>query len=176
MKTIGLSTLVVSAFSLAACATIPSNDSEELASASIQDRDREIIGSAVLVSDGESLALAIDLNELAPGSHGFHLHTRGDCSAPDFTSAGGHLNPAGVSHGKLNPSGAHLGDLPNLEIGESGSLSQTIRIVEMSEDTLQAILDEDGTAIVVHAGPDDYVSDPAGAAGPRIACGVLQPI
>jgi len=101
------------------------------------------------------------------------ISVTGTCTAPDFTSAGGHLNPLGKEHGRLNPAGSHVGDLANLVASTSGTASATYDLPGTREQLLEWLFDEDGTAIVIHAGPDDYRSDPAGEAGPRLACGVL---
>ena len=112
---------------------------------------------------------------LARRTHGVHLHAVGDCSAADFSSAGGHLNPQNNSHGSENQQGAHLGDLPNATVGPNGvgAVSDVLR--GEAAQVLGWIFDADGTAVVVHEGPDDYRTDPAGSAGARVACGVLSP-
>ncbi len=131
-------------------------------------------GSAELNAAGDKVTISITLANLPEGTHAVHLHTTGTCEGPDFTSAGPHLNPGMKEHGTENPAGAHLGDLPNAVIGAdgSGSISATLRGTR--EEVLSAIFDEDGTAVVVHEGEDDYVTDPSGDAGGRIACGVLS--
>jgi Cu-Zn family superoxide dismutase len=95
----------------------------------------------------------------------------GRCDAPDFTSAGGHWNPTQKKHGTMNPQGPHQGDLPNLVIGSDGR--GTIGAV-IPGATLAGLLDADGAAMVIHAGPDDLMTDPSGNSGGRIACGVFQ--
>ena len=94
----------------------------------------------------------------------------GACDAPGFTTAGGHWNPTMRQHGSMNPNGQHEGDLPNLMIGSNGrgSLGAVI-----PGATIAGLLDADGAALVVHAGPDDLMTDPAGNSGARIACGVF---
>jgi len=166
---------------LSACQDAPSSDAQKaerplLATGSITDREGKGAGSAALRQDGDKIYIALELNDLEPGTRALHLHSVGECSLPDFKSAGGHLNPDEKSHGKLSAGGQHLGDLPNLEIPENGSLSILIDLDGRANSVLAAINDDDGTAVMIHAGPDDYLSDPAGAAGPRIACGVLKPI
>lgn len=130
-------------------------------------------GTAQLLRDGSGLRVAVAVTGMTPGPHGFHLHTTGRCEAPGFTSAGGHLNPDGRKHGAQAPGGPHLGDLPNLQVGSGGSTTAT-EVVAGGEAALAAIFDGDGTAVVVHAAPDDYVTDPTGNAGDRLACGVLR--
>lgn len=112
---------------------------------------------------------------LAPGAHAFHIHETGRCDTPSFQSAGGHYDPHGRSHGLLHEEGMHGGDLLNLEVPESGAveaerLAQDVTLEDGAEGTL---FDEDDSAIVIHAGADDYRSQPAGDAGARVACGVV---
>lgn len=161
-------------FAVAGCATPYEETANQVGSAMIADREGNNVGMARLYSQGGEVTVSVDLNGLSPGTHAVHLHTTGDCSASDFTSAGGHLAPMGNQHGTLNPQGAHLGDLPNAELSASGmgTISHTLR--GTSTEVLPQIFDADGTALVVHEGADDYRTDPAGAAGSRIACGVFS--
>lgn len=158
---------------LSGCQTAYEAAATQIASTSIQNRAGETVGTARLYSLGEEVTLNASFSGLTAGTHAVHLHTTGDCSASDFTSAGGHLNPGGNQHGTQNPQGAHLGDLPNLTVGSDGlgTMSTILRGTRSSVEA--AIFDADGTAIVVHEGADDYRSDPAGAAGSRVACGVV---
>lgn len=175
-----LLSLALSAFSLAltGCASVghhPANQPEEqLASALMHASSGQFTGAATLVGKGDKLALAIAVANLPPGVHAVHLHMVGSCVAPDFASAGGHLNPDGHEHGRLNPKGKHLGDLPNLIVGRSGSGKLVAELEGSRREDEAAIFDGDGTAIVIHAEPDDYRTDPTGNAGGRIACGVLR--
>lgn len=166
--------LVTAGLGLASCETINDIPTERLASAQLSFANGVPAGTAQVVASGERVTLGIGVTGMSPGPHGFHLHTTGDCRAPDFTSAGGHLNPLGAEHGKDNPKGSHVGDLPNLEVGASRTASTTVDLGHDRAALMDWLFDNDGTAIVIHAGPDDYKSDPAGAAGPRIACGVLK--
>jgi Cu-Zn family superoxide dismutase len=112
---------------------------------------------------------------LSPGAHGIHLHAVGKCEPPGFTSAGGHLNPFAKEHGMENPAGSHLGDLPNLDVSADGTATMSFPL-GLSPRALQTqMFDGDGTAIVIHAGPDDYRTDPSGNSGGRVACGVFAP-
>lgn len=131
-------------------------------------------GTATVVEVPEGLRVTIKATGLPPGPHAAHVHMTGICAAPDFTSAGGHWNPTGRKHGRDNPDGMHLGDMPNILIGTDGTgeLEYTIAGGTIATGA-NAVLDADGGAVVIHAGPDDMVSDPAGNAGGRIACGVL---
>ena len=165
---------LASAFvALAACSTVPQPATETLASTELKLADGQPAGTARVVSDGQGVRLIADVTGVSPGLHGIHLHTVGQCEAPAFTSAGGHLNPEGKQHGTENPAGSHLGDLPNITADESGKGSISVALHSTREQLLNVLFDSDGTAVVVHAGPDDYKTDPAGNSGGRIACGVL---
>lgn len=130
-------------------------------------------GELVLSPDNHGLRIAGELTGLkANSAHGFHVHAVGDCSAPDASSAGDHFNPANASHGDPGGDNHHAGDLPNAESDAQGTATVSVRLAGLtlgdggSHDVL-------GKAIVVHADPDDYSSQPAGNAGARIACGVV---
>lgn len=169
------------AISLASCAqttiessAMPANGGTPLAIAQLADQNGTTVGTADIISLNGEPTVRLTLANLKPGIHAWHLHTTGKCEAPAFSSAGGHLNPFAREHGRDNPNGKHLGDMPNVTVGPfgegSGEFALDISATELSE----LIFDGDGTAMMLHAGPDDYRSDPAGAAGPRIACGVLE--
>ena len=165
----------VAALPLSSCATVGDLPTERVASARLSLPNGIPAGTVQLLGSGNELTLAVAVTGLEQGAHGFHLHTTGQCAAPDFTSAGGHLNPEGNTHGSLSPGGSHFGDLPNLMVGANGSASATIELDGASRaQMIDWLFDSDGTAVIVHAGPDDYLSDPAGDAGARVACGVLQ--
>ena len=140
----------------------------------LQLADGASAGTIELLRTGDAISAQITANSLSEGTHGFHLHTAGTCAAPDFKSAGGHLNPAGATHGKLSEGGSHLGDLPNLEVASDGTANATITLEGAADQILPSIFDADGTAAVIHAGADDYKSDPAGDAGARVACAVIK--
>lgn len=160
---------------LAGCSTVADLPTERLGSATLATANGTPVGTAQLLAEGDQLSLAVALTGVPQGAHGFHLHTTGKCAAPDFSSAGGHLNPLGKDHGTLDPDGSHLGDLPNIVIGANRSGTLTADIPGSRGRVLDWLFDADGTAVVLHAGADDYRTDPAGDAGPRIACGVLRP-
>ena len=113
--------------------------------------------------------LKMELQGLPPGTLAVHVHETGSCEGPDFQTAGGHI--AGEhQHGVMHPEGAHPGDLPNLQVTADGSVTAEMFATQITPELLT---DADGAAVVVHAGPDDYSSQPAGNSGDRIACGVL---
>ena len=162
------------AAAVGACQTIPVQETETIAAAPLRTTAGAPAGMANIYASGDVVTVSVALQGLQPGVHAVHLHTTGDCSASDFTSAGGHLNPMGREHGKENPAGAHLGDLPNATVGSAGTGTVSATLPVTRAQAVAAMFDADGTAVVVHAGPDDYRSDPAGDAGSRVACGVLS--
>lgn len=129
--------------------------------------------ASVRVSHGR-VSLVLALSKLPAGMHGIHLHAVGSCEAPEFKSAGGHLNPDMHQHGTLNPMGHHLGDLPNVTANAAGKVTTTMPLVGGEAAVAAAMFDADGTALVIHAAPDDYKTDPSGNSGARIACGVFE--
>ena len=133
----------------------------------------EVTGQAAFEMGAEDqVTLYLSLQNLPPGVHAAHIHEIGDCSADDGTSAGGHWNPLTHDHGKWNEAPFHLGDLGNVEADEfgNGSLTLTTSLWTMATGMEDDIV---GKAIIVHAGEDDFTSQPTGAAGGRIACGVI---
>lgn len=142
----------------------------------LQDAEGKNIGQARLVQESGGIAVSISVTGVSAGPHGTHIHMTGKCDAPDFKTAGGHWNPMMTQHGLDNPQGHHGGDLPNMDVQAdgTGALSFVVAGAQL-RDGDHPLLDEDGAAIVVHAGPDDMVSDPAGNSGGRIACGVISP-
>lgn len=175
MNKASLAALAAAIVALPACSTLGELPTERLATAPLTQANGVPAGTVELVANGSQLSLVVAATGLPEGSHGFHLHTTGSCQAPDFTSAGGHLNPTNNTHGTLSAGGSHLGDLPNLEVGSSAVTTTKVDLAETDRaQVLDWLFDSDGTAAVVHRDPDDYRSDPAGNAGPRIACGVLE--
>lgn len=161
---------------LAACQTATPAPSAIVGKTDILRANGQSAGEARIYASADSVVVSIALTGFSAGTRAVHIHTTGVCNPPDFVSAGGHLNPSGHEHGTLNPRGAHLGDLPNIVIGADGSGTLTATLAGSPAQVIPQIFDADGAAIVVHAGEDDYVSDPAGDAGSRVACGVLQQV
>lgn len=159
---------------LAGCATMSQPPARQLGLATLQTAQAAPVGWAALVGTGQTMALRVSLAGLPAGQHGLHLHAAGRCDGPDFVSAGPHLNPASRQHGRANPSGSHLGDLPNFEIGVDGRGELTVILHGDRGEVLDTLFDSDGTAVVVHANPDDNRTDPTGNSGARIACGILR--
>lgn len=177
---------VVLALGLAACTADRPNDAasdrtaEKSAARSAQatliDRDGQAVGTARLSERENGVLIAIEVQGLPQGRLGYHIHAVGRCEPPAFQSAGGHFNPGDRQHGMENPSGVHAGDLPNLRVGADGTGKLTVLNPHVSlSGGPNALLDDDGAALMIHAGPDDYFTDPAGDSGDRIACGVIEP-
>lgn len=146
-----------------------------LAKSALIDTEGKKVGTAVLTEDAEGVRINLELTGLPPGTHAFHIHTVGRCDPPDFKSAGGHFNPHGKKHGVKNPEGVHAGDLPNLVIGPDGTASLEVLASGVTLGAgAHSLFHPGGTALVIHAGPDDDLTDPAGNSGARIACGVIE--
>jgi Cu-Zn family superoxide dismutase len=141
--------------------------------ASISDPAGRAVARAVVRQAAGGLAVHVEAAGLAPGIYGVHLHAVGHCDPPGFASAGPHWNPAGRQHGRDNPAGPHMGDLPNLSVAVEGRGAVDFTIAGAALAGANALLDGDGAAVVVHAQADDYRTDPSGNSGARIACGVL---
>ena len=135
------------------------------------------MGTAVLKQKKDGVQLKVSLINTPFGEHGVHIHQNAVCEGPDFKSAGGHFNPDGKQHGFQNPMGHHLGDTPsNLSVGEdhSGSATWTLTGVTLQPGTPNSLLSNGGTSIIVHEKADDMKTDPSGASGNRIGCGVVK--
>jgi len=174
-------TLALATMAMALCACSSKDKGETgstptiIGSALIATASGTEIGTAEIVRAKGAISISVKVNGFEAGERALHLHSTGACDAPDFTSAGGHLNPFQRAHGSLNPDGQHLGDMPNITTDDNGQATLTFTFSDDPDHLIQEIFDADGTAVMIHAGPDDYISDPAGAAGPRIACGVVKP-
>lgn len=168
-----LAMVAAGSIALVGCTTMDDVPLDAVGEARLSFADGRPAGTATLLNDARGLRIVVTATGMTPGPRGFHLHTTGKCEGPGFTSAGGHLNPDNRKHGSLAAGGAHLGDLPNLEIGSDGS-GRATEIVPGGSGALGAIFDADGTAVVIHANADDYRTDPTGNAGDRVACGVFS--
>lgn len=166
--------LACAAFLGSCASSVASHSAKVLATASLADGMGKPVGVARIEQIGTTMRFLAEVNGIAPGDHGIHLHTIGKCEAPAFASAGGHLNPAAHQHGSLNPAGPHLGDLPNVTVGADGTGTLAFVIAGNAAEVAASLFDADGTAVVVHASADDYKTDPSGNSGSRIACGVFS--
>jgi Cu-Zn family superoxide dismutase len=132
-------------------------------------------GTVSFVQKGDQLLVDARIEGLKPGLHGFHIHEKGDCSAPDATSAGGHFNPSGKHHGDPSKGEHHGGDFGNLTADAKGVAVLQLVIptsqINLNKDVPNSIL---GKGLIVHADPDDYVTQPTGNSGKRLACGVIS--
>jgi len=171
-------TLLAAAAALALVASgtlMGAQPARKVAMAEIKNAKGEKIGDAKFKEGKGSVEMSVKVMNLTEGIHAIHIHEVGKCEAPDFKSAGPHFNPTGKQHGHKNPQGAHAGDLPNLTVGKDGKgkATYTAKGVTLGEGP-GSLLGPEGTALVIHADPDDERSDPAGNAGARIACGVVE--
>ena len=147
------------------------------ATARFQNAQGQAVGEAQLRETPGGVLLVLSLRSLPPGPHAFHVHDTGKCEgAGGFKSAGGHFNPHTRKHGYESPEGFHAGDLPNVVVAADGTATVELLVagVTLAEGKPNSLFDADGSALMVHAGPDDYRTDPAGNAGDRIACGVVE--
>ncbi len=144
--------------------------------ATMQGPDGEELGTVEFTTTPSgTLHVVWQLEGIPEGVHGVHVHETGDCSAPDFSSAGGHLSGSAM-HGVMVEGGPHPGDFPNAHVGADGVLAVEYfnDLLSLDGDGDGAMMDADGAGVIVHSDPDDYTSQPSGAAGSRIACGVVE--
>jgi superoxide dismutase, Cu-Zn family len=145
------------------------------AHADVADAQGQKIGTATLTNVKGGVKIVATFSKLPPGVHALHIHTVGKCEGPAFTTAGGHFNPQGKMHGKDNPMGAHAGDLPNFTVDAKGNVKVNITAAQvMLAAGDNSLFHDGGTALMIHAMPNDYKTDPTGNAGNRIACGVIE--
>lgn len=145
------------------------------AKATLKDAQGKDVGTATLTPAKGGVKVQVQAANLSPGKHGIHIHAAGKCEPPDFKSAGGHFNPAGKKHGLQSPEGPHAGDMPNLVVAKNGKGKGTFTAKGATlGDGEGTLFGPDGTALVIHADPDDEKTDPAGNSGARIACGIIE--
>jgi Cu-Zn family superoxide dismutase len=160
------------AIMLLACSTAALAQSET-GKADLKDATGKSVGQATLTETPHGVLIHAMVMGVPVGPHAFHVHTTGVCEAP-FTSAGGHFNPGAKQHGISNDMGMHAGDMPNVVVGGDGMVTFDILNPGVTlKAGANSLFKDGGTALVLHGGADDYKTDPAGNAGPRIACGVI---
>jgi Cu-Zn family superoxide dismutase len=145
------------------------------AKATLVNAQGQKVGEATLTEAAGGVKIDLTVENLPPGVHAFHIHEKGDCHGPDFMGAGGHFNPFGKHHGLENPQGPHAGDLPNITVGADGRamVSTVAKLVTLKEGEKNSLFQPGGTSLVIHEKADDNLTDPAGNAGARIACGAI---
>jgi Cu-Zn family superoxide dismutase len=127
-------------------------------------------GNVQFLQETNGVRIVAEINGLTPGAHGFHIHEKGDCSAPDASSAGGHFNPFKTRHGKASGGEHHAGDLPSLEADANGNAKLNVILTSIALTGENTIV---GRGLIVHAAPDDFTTQPTGNAGGRVACAVI---
>lgn len=183
MRTIWICCLLgLTAFMMSACSSdrpvmgkASTSPAQEL-TAKIMNQQGSQVGTAVLREVKGGVQIIVDAQGLPPGLHGFHIHENGGCVAPDFQSAGAHFNPIQSHHGVDNSQGPHVGDLPNVNVPSNGKVHLEVLAdkVTLAQGAPNSLLKARGTSLVIHQGPDDYVTDPSGNSGSRIACAPIQ--
>lgn len=140
------------------------------------DAQGKQVGTASLSQTQNGVLIRIEVRGLPEGVHAFHVHETGKCEPQDqFKSAGGHFAPRGEKHGYETAGGPHAGDMPNQHVSQGGMLKAEVLNPGVTLGTGQgSLFDQDGSALVIHAKADDYKSQPAGDAGDRIACAIIQ--
>jgi Cu-Zn family superoxide dismutase len=165
---------IIGAATLVACQSTPFKSSDKTARANLEAKSgSNVAGYVDFTERSDKVRVSVKVSGLKPNSqHGFHVHEKGDCSSADGLSAGGHFNPDGLPHGHSGQPKRHAGDMVNLSADSKGEVTTSFEV-----DTMRVDIGKHGIlnrAVVVHANPDDYVSQPVGNAGARLACGLIK--
>ncbi|MBA2689423.1 MAG: superoxide dismutase family protein [Burkholderiales bacterium] len=162
--------LLLASVSLAGCAAVP--DARPVTVTLQPTQGNKTAGTVTFTQQGNKVLVVANVDGLAPGPHGFHIHEKGDCSAPDATSAGGHFNPSQKPHGAAAGNERHAGDMGNLNAAANGKATLSLQVegISLSPGAPNSII---GRGLIVHADPDDYKTQPTGNAGNRVACAVI---
>ncbi|MBX3483277.1 superoxide dismutase family protein [Phenylobacterium sp.] len=153
-------------------ATSASAQAPASATAELKNSQGQTVGAVLLTAAPNGVLMKVEAKGLSAGWHGLHFHEKADCSKSDFTSAGAHVHgPETAVHGLLNPAANDLGDLPNIHAGADGAAATEVFTTLV---TLEKLKDADGSAVVIHANPDDHMAQPIGGAGPRVACAEIR--
>jgi superoxide dismutase, Cu-Zn family len=168
--------IIISAMLMAATTIYAYEGATHDAIAIMTDAKGNTVGLATFTEDSNGLVrINVNASGLTPGMHGIHIHNKGNCTVPSFISAGEHYNPLDKEHGFNNTKGPHAGDLPNFEVGEDGMghMNTTNNLVTLSPGPT-TLFTANGTSLVIHANPDDQMTNPSGNSGVRIICGVIE--
>ncbi|MDW5549829.1 superoxide dismutase family protein [Methanosarcina sp.] len=168
--------MVISAVLIFATTGSAQENATYSATAVMKDMEGNTVGLAAFTEEANGpVHINVDVRGLKPGLHGIHIHNKGECIGPSFTSAGEHYNPLGKEHGLNNPKGPHAGDLPNLNVSNDGTghMSVNTNRVTLSPGPT-TLFTANGTSLVIHADHDDQMTNPAGNSGARIVCGVIE--
>src|SRR4051794_3116079 len=170
----GVTAVALGALSAAGVAGTAYCQTVRQATTVLRDATDRVVGAAQFVETTAGVRITVQARGLPPGTHGIHIHDQGICEGPAFATASGHFNPTNKQHGFNNPQGPHAGDLVNLVVAADGSASYTTtnNMVTLAPGTT-SVLKAGGASLMIHADPDDYVTDPAGNSGTRIACGTI---
>lgn len=144
------------------------------ATATLRDISGGQVGTVTFTDTHSGILIAGTVSGLGLGAHAIHIHENGKC-VPPFTSAGSHFNPGNKRHGFQSIGGAHAGDLPNIELPAAGTLHFEFLMAGVTLKGTNGVLGATGASIVIHTTRDDYITDPAGNSGSRLACGVIVP-
>jgi Cu-Zn family superoxide dismutase len=157
---------------LAGCAATPTASGPAAVADLAPTKGNTVKGTVTFTQQGDKVLVEAKLSGLTPGGHGFHVHEKGDCSADDAMSAGGHFNPYGKGHGRPTSPERHAGDMPMLSADANGNASISVELDTMAVGGTAG--DIVGKSVIVHKDADDYTTQPTGNSGARVACGIIR--